>query len=153
MRILVAHNVPRKRTGGMSRLMGFLHDRVAARGFEVADFCADDAPWYARGRWSRFGFPWAVYRHALAEYRKGRGYDVLNVHEPSAAAVLALRRRIGNPAVVAMSYGVEQRGWELALAELRLGRAGPSWKTRLVYPATSLPQSRFALRRADHVFC
>ena len=26
LRILVAHNVPRPRTGGMSRLMGFIHD-------------------------------------------------------------------------------------------------------------------------------
>lgn len=28
MRILIAHNVSKSRTGGMSRLMGFIHDRV-----------------------------------------------------------------------------------------------------------------------------
>ena len=76
MRILVAHNVPRARTGGMSRIMGFIHDRVARDGHIVDEFTADDAPNYSRGRWARFGFPWAVYRHALEAHRLGRGYDI-----------------------------------------------------------------------------
>jgi glycosyltransferase involved in cell wall biosynthesis len=154
MRILVAHNVPRARTGGMSRIMGFIHDRVARVGdHQVSEFCADDAPPYARGRWGRFGFPWAVYRHARAAFLAGQGYDLINVHEPSAAVLLGSRGPVGRPVVVVTSHGVEQRGWEFALEELRLGRGGPSWKTRLVFPATSLWQSRLALRWADHVFC
>ncbi len=153
MRILVAHNVARARTGGMSRIMGFIHDRVAAGGAEVAEFCHEDAPAYARGRFARFGFPWAVYRHARAAHRRGRGYDVINVHEPAAAVVTAMRGRIGGPVVVVTSHGVEQRAWELSLEELRLGREGPTRKARLVYPLTSLSQSGYALRHADHVFC
>jgi glycosyltransferase involved in cell wall biosynthesis len=153
MRILVAHNVPRARTGGMSRIMGFIHDRVAAQGHAVEEFTADDAPAYCRGRWARFGFPVAVYRHALRAHRLGRGYDLINVHELSGAVVVAGKRRLGFPIVVATSHGIEQRAWELGLEECRLGRSGPSLKSRLVYPATSLWQSRLALRRADHIFC
>ncbi len=153
LRILVAHNVPRARTGGMSRIMGFIHDRVAGDGHIVDEFTADDAPGYARGRWDRFGFPLAVYRHALEAHRLGRGYDLINVHEPCAAVVVGLKRRLGHPVIVVTSHGVEQRGWELALEELRLGRPGPSWKSRLASPATRLWQSRLALRCADHVFC
>ncbi len=153
MRILVAHNVPRARTGGMSRMMGFIHDRLAGDGHVVAEFTADDAPRYARGRWDRFGFPWSVYRHALQAHRRGHGYDLINVHEPCAAVVVGLKRRLGHPVIVVTSHGVEQRGWELALEELRLGRPGPSRKSRLASPATRLWQSGLALRRADHIFC
>jgi glycosyltransferase involved in cell wall biosynthesis len=153
LRILVAHNVPRGRTGGMNRTMGFIHDRVASHGHTVDEFTADDAPSYARGRWDRFGFPWAVYRHALEANRLGRGYDLINVHEPSAAVVAGLKHRLGHPVIVVTTYGVEQRGWELGLEELRLGRPGPSWISRLGSPATRLWQSRLALRWADHIFC
>ena len=145
MKILVAHNVPKARTGGMSRLMGFIHDRVARDGHIVDEFTADDAPGYARGRWDRFEFPWAVYKHALEAHRLGRSYDLINVHEPCAAVVVALKRRLGHPVIVVTSHGVEQRGWELELEELRLGRPGPSWKSRLASPATRLWQSRLAL--------
>ena len=66
---------------------------------------------------------------------------------------MGLKRRLGHPVVVATSHGVEQRGWELALEELRLGRPGPSRRSRLASPATRLWQSRLALRCADHIFC
>lgn len=153
MRILVAHNVPRARTGGMSRMMGFIHDRLAKDGHVVDEFTADEAPEYAHGRWGRFGFPWSVYRHALDAYRQGRGYDLINVHEPCAAFVLGLKRRLGNPVVIVTSHGVEQRAWELSLEELRLGRPGPSRTSRLASPSTRLWQSRLAMCWADHVFC
>ena len=35
----------------------------------------------------------------------------------------------------------------------RLGRDGPGWATRLIYPLTSLWQSQVGLRKADRVFC
>jgi glycosyltransferase involved in cell wall biosynthesis len=133
--------------------MGFIHDRVARDGHFVYEFTADDAPRYARGRWDRFGFPWSVYRHALEAHRSGRGYDLINVHEPYAAVVAGLKRRLGHPVIVITSHGLEQRGWELAVEERRLGRPGPSWISRLGSPATRLWQSRLALHWADHIFC
>jgi glycosyltransferase involved in cell wall biosynthesis len=138
MRILVAHQVPRARTGGMSRLMGFIHDYVASAGHEIDYLCADDVPshwgnWYGR----RVAFPMAVRAKAIEAEKAGRPYDIVNVHEPSAVPVIFGRRR----------------AWELALEEGRLGREGPRWRTRMSYPATSLWPGDMALRRADHVFC
>lgn len=143
MRILVAHNVPRARTGGMSRIMGEIHDRIS--GAQVDYFCADDVPENFRNRWQRFTYPYLVRERAL----EGK-YDIVNVHEPS-GALMALAK--GGMKVVVTSHGVEQRGWEISLDDGVLGRGGPSLRTRLIYPATSLWQSRLALRHASHVFC
>ena len=153
LRILVTHNVPRARNGGMSRIMGFTHDRLAAAGHEIAYFCAEDAPECLRGRASRLAFPLLVLRRAAAAARAGKPFDLVNVHEPVSAALSLYKRLAGSPVVVVTSHGVERRGWELALEESRLGREGPSLKTRLVFPITSLWQSAIGLRRADHVFC
>jgi glycosyltransferase involved in cell wall biosynthesis len=153
MRILVAHQVPRARTGGMSRLMGFIHDRIADAGHDIDYLCADDVPstwasWYGR----RVAFPMAVRSRAIQADRAGRPYDIVNVHEPSAAPSL-LGRRSSSPAVVVTSHGLERRAWELAKEEGLLGREGPGWRTRLTYPPSALWPGDIALRRADHVFC
>ncbi|MDO8794009.1 MAG: glycosyltransferase family 4 protein [Vicinamibacterales bacterium] len=153
MRILVAHNVSGARNGGMSRLMGFVHDEIIKAGHAVDYLCTEDLPAGLRGRLARFAFPILVYRYAVAAARSGKPYDIINVHEPCAAAISLFKARAGHPAVVVTSHGVERRGWELALEEQRLGRGGPSLKTRVVYPLTSLWQSRIGLRHADHVFC
>lgn len=153
LRILVAHQVSRRRTGGMSRIMGFIHDQLSAAGHSVDYFCAEDIPSSLNGRKARFTFPLLVRRHAITAARAGRPYDLINVHEPSAAAISTLKRAAGNPVVVVTSHGVEKRGWELALQEARRGRESPSLKTRVSYPLTSLWQSRLGLKCADHIFC
>ena len=153
LRILVAHNVPRAPTGGMSRTMVFIHDQLAKAGHEIDYLCSDDVPPQFQARLSRFAFPLLVRRHAIAAARAGRPYDVVNVHEPSAAAISKYKRAAGNPIVVAMSYGVERRAWDLRLEEVRLGRETVSMKTRVVYPLTSLWQSRIGFLNADHIFC
>jgi glycosyltransferase involved in cell wall biosynthesis len=151
MRILVAHDVPGTREGGMTRIMRFIHSRLGSRGYQVNYLHAEDV--VARATLRRFVFPLAVFQHVRAEALAGRPYDIVNIHEPSALMVLLGRKDAGNPRVVVTSHGVEQRSWELALEEARLGREGPSRKSRVVYPATSLWQSRYNLRHADHVFC
>jgi glycosyltransferase involved in cell wall biosynthesis len=153
LRILVAHNVPRGRTGGMSRMMGFIHDRVAAKGHSVEYLCADDVPAMARGRWARLAFPIFVRRRAIDAARRGQPFDVINVHEPSGAAIIVGRRAFGSPAVVLTSYGVEWRAWDAKLDDLRAGRGGPSLRTRMIFPPTELWQTSIGFRRADHIFC
>ena len=153
LRILVAHNVSRARTGGMSRLMGFIHDEVVQSGHAVDYFCADDVPPATRGGWSRLAFPVLLRRHAAVAARAGKPYDVINVHEPSGAAVVAGRGALGNPVVTVTSYGLERAGWQRTVEEARLGRERIRFRTRVSCPLTSLWQSAFALRRADHVFC
>ena len=153
MRILVAHHVARARTGGMSRIMGFIHDRLVSAGHTVDYFCAEDVTAPLNGRLARFTFPLLVRQQAIRQARRGQPYDLINVHEPSSAAISTFKGVAGSPVVVVTSHGVERRGWELALEELRRGRSGPSLKTRVAYPLTSLWQSSIGLRRADHVFC
>jgi glycosyltransferase involved in cell wall biosynthesis len=153
LRILVAHNVARARTGGMSRIMGFIHDRVEAAGHEVEYFTSEDASGLLGGRFSRLSFPVVLRRHIVGAARAGRPYDVVNVHEPASAAIAAFRKGTGDPVVIVTSHGVENRAWRLSLEEMRRGRRGPSLKTRIVYPLTGLSQANFGLRHADHVFC
>ena len=153
LRILVAHNVARARTGGMSRLMGFIHDEMVKFGHAVDYFCTDDIAPAAAGRASRFAFPILLRRHAVAAAQEGKLYDVINVHEPSGAAVVVGRKALGNPVVTVTSYGLERARWQSSLEEARLGRERIRLRTRLYYPLTSLWQSAFALRHADHVFC
>jgi glycosyltransferase involved in cell wall biosynthesis len=101
----------------------------------------------------RLSFPFMVRKHVLDAARAGRPYDIVNVHEPSAAPVTAWRGSDGAPAVVVTSHGLERRAWTLAKEEARLGREGPAWRTRLTYPIASLWPAEIGLRRADHVFC
>lgn len=137
----------------MSRLLGFIHDEVQRDGHTIEYFCADQVPPCLSGRWARFSFPVLLRRHVVAAARAGRAYDVLNVHEPSAAAVVCRRAAAGNPRVVVTTHGVEQRGWEVSHTEARLGRSSLSLKTRITYPVTTLLQARMSLLGADHIFC
>jgi glycosyltransferase involved in cell wall biosynthesis len=152
LRILVAHNVPRQRTGGMSRIMGFVHDQLVRVGHSVYYFCAEDLPPSLNGPLARFTFPAMVLRRAMAEARRGRPFDVVNVHEPSGAAISILKRAAGAPRVVVTSHGVEKRGWELLLEESRLKRDHVRGRSRFIYPATVLWQARLALASSDHIF-
>ena len=85
--------------------------------------------------------------------RSGKHYDIINIHEPSAAFVAAHNVAAGSPVIVVTSHGLERRAWELAKEEARLGREGPALRTRLTYPASGLWPGQFGLRHADHVFC
>lgn len=133
--------------------MSFIHDQLAQAGHVVDYFCSEDVPPRFQGRAARFAFPLLVRRRAIDAARSGQSYDIINAHEPSAAAIATYRRAAGNPIVIVMSYGVERRGWELKLEEMRLGRESLSLKTRVIYPLTSLWQSRVGLLNADHIFC
>jgi glycosyltransferase involved in cell wall biosynthesis len=150
MRILVAHLVSSARRGGMSRLMGRSHDELERAGHDITYLSADDVPAAVRGRGGRFLFPWTVRKAVVDAARRGRPYHVVNVHEPHGAPVAAFRHGQNGTAVVAMTHGVEQRGWDVSLqrADTR-----PALKTRCLYPLSSLWQSRVALQRADHVIC
>lgn len=150
MKILVAHLVGSQRNGGMSRLMGRAHDELERAGHRISYLCADHVPAAAKGRAGRLLFPWLVRRAVIEATLEGDPYDIVNVHEPHGAAVAVLRQGQNGTAVVAMTHGVEQRGWELGLADTAIR---PTLKTRCVYPISSLWQSRLALQRADHVIC
>jgi glycosyltransferase involved in cell wall biosynthesis len=153
LRILVVQNVPHHRRGGMSRMLGFLHDRVKADGHSVEFFAAEQLPPRLGGRFARFAFPLLALKHARAAARAGRPYDIINIHEPSSAAIARFKGLAGNPFVAVTSHGVEERGWGIEREDARLGRIRIGWRKRVVYPLTGLSQCQIGLRGADHVFC
>jgi glycosyltransferase involved in cell wall biosynthesis len=150
MQILVAHFVSPARTGGMSRLLGTIHDRLAAAGHDITYLTTEDVPAAMRSRAGRVGFQFVVWRAAAAAARRGEPYDLINVHEPHGAIVASRRSGLGGAAIVAMTHGVERRGWEIAL---RHRPSRPGLKTRLLHPVITLAPSSLTLRRADHVVC
>jgi len=152
-RVLVAHNVTRGHWGGMARLMESIHTELEAFGWKTDYFTADDLPALGGKRFRRYAFTWFARRHAREAFLRGEPYDVINVHEPAGAAIVLGQSRIGGPAVVAMSHGVEQRYWELRLKKNPPGPEPPSLKTRISFPMLSLWQSRLTLKRAGHVLC
>jgi glycosyltransferase involved in cell wall biosynthesis len=152
-RVLVAHNVKRGLRGGMARMMESIHAELESFGWKTEFFTHDDMPAAGGERFRRYAFPWYVRRHARKAFLRGEPYDVINIHEPAGAAVVIGKSRLGWPAIVAMSHGLEQRYWELRLRKHPPSPEPPSLKTRLLFPATSLWQSRLTLRRANHVFC
>ena len=152
-RVLVAHNVKRGHWGGMARMMESIHAELESFGWKAEYFTADDMPAKGGERFRRYAFPWYVRRHAREAFLRGEPYDVINIHEPAGAAVVFGRSRIGSPAIVAMSHGLEQRYWELRLRKDPPSPDPPGWKTRVMFPATNLWQSRLTLRHANHVLC
>jgi glycosyltransferase involved in cell wall biosynthesis len=154
LRILVAHQVPAARTGGMSRIMGFIHDQLETHGHTVDYLTIDRMPERWRtGVGRRFGFPLLVRQTAVDASRRGVPYDIVNVHEPHAFPITIGKSSAGSPAVFVTSHGLERQAWALAKEEARLGRGTVGLRTRLTYPATSLWAGTMGLRRADHVFC
>jgi hypothetical protein len=79
----------------MSRIMGFIHDQLVASGHSVDYFCSDDIPPSLGGRLSRFAFPLLVRNRAVTAYRKGIGYDLINVHEPNSSMIATFKRAAG----------------------------------------------------------
>jgi glycosyltransferase involved in cell wall biosynthesis len=152
-RVLVAHNVMRGLRGGMARMMESIHAELESFGWKTEFFTNEDMPAAGSERFRRYAFPLYVRRHAREAFLRGEPYEVINIHEPAGAAVVVGQARIGGPAIVAMSHGLEQRYWEMRLRKDPPGPEPPSWKTRVLFPATSLWQSRLTLRRANHVLC
>jgi glycosyltransferase involved in cell wall biosynthesis len=152
-RVLVAHNVIRGHWGGMARMMESVHNTLELFGWTIDYFTADNMPSACGPRLRRYSFPWHARRYAREAFRRGEPYDVINIHEPVGAAVVFQQSGLGRPAIVAMSHGVEQRYWELRLGENIPSPEPPTWKTRVLFPLTSLWQSQLTLRRADHVLC
>ena len=134
--------------------MVFLHENLEKAGHRVDFINSEDLRHRLKSYfWERFTFPLLVAQRAREAAARGEPYDIINVHEPHGVAIVLARRRAGRPFIVVTSHGVEERAWRLALEELKLGRSGPSLRSRLIYPLTSLWQTTFSLRHADHVFC
>lgn len=95
--------------------------------------------------------PFLVVREVLRRRWAGRSFDVVEIHEPLAAAYCALRKPLRLPPCVVISHGLEARGWEAQKDRWAHQGRRPGLKSRITVPLTLLGPSRYALRHADHV--
>ncbi|HVN08152.1 MAG TPA: glycosyltransferase [Patescibacteria group bacterium] len=135
-----------QRTGAGNAVLS-LADALEKRGHSVQTLLAEDFSASVRGgKTARMLFPVAAARRIAQDAVK---YDVVVIHEPSAAVyTLARKWNAALPPCVVMSHGVEQRCWDV-----NGERTHRSLKTRIVHPFTELSQANYSLRHADAVVC
>jgi len=101
----------------------------------------------------RLVVPWAIAIRVWGLARR-RWIDVVEIHEPRAAAYCLLRtllRARGLPPCVIQSHGLEERFWRAQLDRARSSGARISPKSRAAVPVTLLSQARYALAHASAV--
>jgi glycosyltransferase involved in cell wall biosynthesis len=137
----------------MARMTESIHAELDPLRWQVDYFTSDSIHAGVSARIRRHAFGFFVRNFAREAFRRGQAYNIINIHEPSGAALMIGKSQIGSPAIIAMSHGVEQRYWELRLRKHLAGPSPPGLKERFTYPAFSLWQSRLTLCAAEHVFC
>lgn len=154
MRILKIANIANSRNSGMGRVMHCTADELRQLGHTV-DMCfSSDVARPLNGRGDRFLFPIALVGAVRQLIRQHGKYDVVEIHEPSAAWYCRLRKRDKTlPPCVVMSHGSEGNYWRHRLAlDRHLGRK-TSLRSRISVPLTLLSQSGYGLRHSQQVMC
>lgn len=153
MHVLRIADVPDNRFGGMSRTMYGTGDVLAARGHQIEYLLGDAFRGSGPVQLRRFTVPLKILSAIRRLSREGRRYDLVEIHEPLAAAYCWVRRtrRKVSPLVV-FSYGLEERSHQALLRYRRLKGLPVSLKNRYS-PLTVVLQAKYAVRHADHVIC
>jgi glycosyltransferase involved in cell wall biosynthesis len=153
MHILRIADVSDNRTGGVSRAMYLTGDEIERRGHQVTYLFSPQLQPKGPARLRRFTLPLLIPRLVRQLMAQGQRFDVIEIHEPLAAAYcLARRFRRSLPPVVAFSHGLEERGWAAEIAYRRMRGLPVSLKLR-ISPRTQIEQSKYSVRHADHVLC
>lgn len=152
MRVLRIADVARSYEAGASGAMIRGGDALKALGVDV-DYAFRETlgslPTSPQAR--RVLAPTLALRAVIRSIRRGRIYDVVEIHEPIASAYCAARLLFDLPPCAVFSHGLEASHWEAQLDRWhRIGKP-VGIKDRTAVPLTLLPQARFALRRADQV--
>ena len=146
-------DVTDNRTGGMTRVLYGSGDAMARAGHRVDYLFADDLGRVAPPQLRRFVVPARVAALAARRHAEAGPYDVVEIHEPSAAGYVWRRRRHPRlPPCAVLSFGIEARGLAARVAYRRRKRLPVSLRQRLA-PLSVIWQAGYALKRADHVIC
>lgn len=146
-------DVADNRTGGMTRVMYGSGDALVRLGHKVDYVYGPALGKVSPVKLRRFITPARAASHAIRLHRAGGNYDIIEMHEPIAAAYIALRRWYRNlPPCVVLSFGIEARGHRAKLEYRRTVGLPVSLKQRLS-PWSVLAQTAFSLRNADHIVC
>ena len=153
MKILRIADVADNRTGGMTRVMYGSGDALVRLGHKVDYVYGPALGHVSSAKFRRFVIPMRAASQAVHMHRAGGNYDIVELHEPIAAAYTALRKwNRSLPPCVVLSFGIESRGHRAKLDYRRKKRLPVSLKDRLS-PWTVLAQTAYSLRNADHVIC
>jgi glycosyltransferase involved in cell wall biosynthesis len=152
VRVLKAADVTSRVTGGVNVFMRESAAAIRQDGHDVDLWFREDLVPRLRGPVRRLIAPWLL---ALKLLRGGRTaqYDVVEIHEPSAAAYCLVRRliRLDVPPCVVVSYGSESRRWRAQRRRWKLLGTRGSRKSRLLVPMTLVSQADYALRHCEQV--
>lgn len=154
MRILKIANINNSRNSGMGRVMHSTADELRGLGHTV-DLCfSADVPRLMSGRGDRFIFPVALV-NAVKHFSQQHGrYDIVEIHEPSAAWYCYFRRRDKTlPPCVVMSHGLEGPQWLLRQKLDRFLGKPTSLKSKILVPMTLLSQAKYGLKNCQQVMC
>lgn len=138
----------------MGRVMHSTADELRRMGHTVDFLFSADVPRRPMGRGDRFVFPIALVRAVRERIRHQGRYDIVEIHEPSAAWYCHLRRSDKTlPPAAVMSHGLEQAQWQLRLRLSKELGQKISLKSRMLVPLTLLSQARYGLRHCQQVMC
>ena len=153
MRILRIADVPEGRTGGMQRVMYGTGDVLRSQGHTVDDLFRDDLSVPGSEKLRRFTVPIRISRIVRELARRGRTYDVLEIHEPLGVVCYLLGRGAGwQTPVVVYSYGLEELGHR-ALLDYRRRKGLPISLKMRWSPLSVVFQAKYGVRHAEHVIC
>ena len=154
MHVLKIANIPDTRNAGMGRATHATADELRAMGHQVDFLFSQDVSRRQTGAGDRLIFPVALVGAVKQKMRHAGSYDVVEIHEPSAAAYCA-RRHVDKtlPPCVIMSHGLEANYWQHRLELCRLVGSKVSLKSRILVPLTLLAQARYGLRHCQQVMC
>jgi glycosyltransferase involved in cell wall biosynthesis len=149
--ILRIADVPNDRTGGMSRYIQFVTAELRAAGHCVDLVFAEELRPFFTGRLRRFATPARAVRLAWSRIKSGERYDVVEIHEPLAAAYAAVRRVTRSfPPLLVSVYALETRAHQTRLDYARSKGLQIPWQSR-IGPLSVVWQANFGLRFADHI--
>ncbi len=134
----------------MSRTMHSTSDELIRRGHQVEHLFADDLAVSCRPQLRRFFAPLRVVQRVRERLASGDRLDVVEIHEPAAAAYAWRRRTL--PPLVIFSYGLEDRSHRAALNYQRQKALPVTLKNRYS-PLSVVWQAMYATRHASHVIC
>ena len=137
----------------MTRAMYGTGDVLAANGHEVDYLFSDQLRTPGPAILRRFTVPLKIASLVRQRQRQGRHYDVIEIHEPLAAASCFLRPFLkGFPPVVVFSHGLEETSRQSELNYLRQKGLPVSLKKRLS-PLSVVLQAVYGTRHSSQVIC
>jgi glycosyltransferase involved in cell wall biosynthesis len=155
VRILRVADVGRVETAGMSGLMIESAAAMTAEGHTVTQwFRPELCPGLETPGWRRLLVPWLILLKVLREALSGTRFDLVEIHEPSAAPYALLTRLLPTrrlPACVILSHGLEERGWQARIASESATGGSVPMRSRILVPLTLVSQARVAIRCAEAV--